>query len=95
MIIEMTAEAALDVAERNRTMICFAKAENLLNVERFLSRYVNTHGFRLVRVEPSVESAKTLQLSRYPAFILYEDGCERFNVVGVDSLYSTLENTIR
>lgn len=94
-MIAVTAEEALEEVRTGRHLVCFAKEDQLRVVEQLIARYVITHNLKTIRLEPSVENAETMQLSRYPAFILYDDGSEAFNVVGHDKLEEALRRTIR
>jgi hypothetical protein len=91
----MSAESALDVAERGRTLLCFAREQDLEAVDRVLDFYQRTQSARLVRVEPTVDAAQMLQIARYPTFILYDDGVERWQVLGVAALQDKTAEAIR
>ncbi len=95
MIDTLSATQALDKASTSSlVLLCFARSEDLVPVVRFLEKYSQTKSIKLVRVEPVVEAAKTLQLARFPTFILYDNGNERFSVVGTDLLVETLERKL-
>lgn len=95
MITTLTAEAALDAANHGKVLVCFARQEDVDTAYRLLERYTATLRFKVVRVEPSVEAAQTLQLPRFPTFVLFEDGAERFQAVGADQLAEAVARFIR
>lgn len=95
MIEVLAAEAALDAAGKGLTLICFARQEDTDASSRLLERFVKTHHFRIIRVEPSVENAQVIQVPRFPTFILYEDGTERFQAIGQEQLADSVRKFIR
>lgn len=96
MIVEiMTADAALDAVGKGRTLLCFARQEDMVAISRLLERYSQAMRFKVIRVEPTAEAAKTIQLPKYPTFILYENGAERFQAVGAEELAHTFEKLLR
>jgi hypothetical protein len=95
MIDVMSADDALDAVGRGRTLLCFARPVDVDAVRRVIDFYVRTQSTRIITVEPTIEAAQTLQVIRYPTFILYEDGAERWQAVGSAQLAERAHQALR
>lgn len=91
----ISAEEALDLAGDGSVLVCFAREEDLKPIERIVVRYSKVLRFSIVRVEPTIENAQTMQIVRYPSFVLYTDGAERFQAIGADQLSGEINRIIR
>ncbi len=90
---EISADNALDLAASGGTLlVCFARDFDLPTVTKVLKRFARKTPISVVRVEPTEDAAKTLQLIKYPTFLLYQDGNEKGSCVGTDALFDLLES---
>lgn len=91
----MTADEALDAVGKGRTLVCFARQDEVATVARLIDRHSQVMRLKVVRVEPTVEAALVFQLPKRPTFILYENGAERWQAIGTEELAQAFEKTPR
>ncbi len=87
------ADGFLDYVDtESQVLLCFASIQDLLEIQSTLDRIDKSRQTAIVRVEPTVENAIGLQISKHPTFILYRDGSEVWQTVGCENLQTKLED---
>lgn len=94
VISTLTADEALSRVGRGIHLLCFAQQKDVEQAKRLLEFFAKARSTNLIRVDP-LEAATTFQLSRHPTFVLYCDGNERWQALGIEELSNRTRQEVR